>query len=214
MPEHRSGPEKGFPLILGAALLAALLPAALALIALIAPAAASAAPGDEARIAPREVPATTPPVPGPPLAPPSGVAGLAEPPAPDAPAGKTRPMSGGGYNYTIPVTWAYPVGLSYPLWIRFDRASAHDMHDGIPAPPAFHKVILRDGVILQAKDQPRLAGGQVRFSDPHGTLMSVRASEVDLPATAAANHLDWKTAGVPAAAPAPAAAPRPDGPPH
>jgi hypothetical protein len=93
-------------------------------------------------------------------------------------------------------------------------------HARPPAPPplaALPRVILRDGSVLSAKELPKLVGGTVRFADPHGTLVSVRASEVDLAATAAANHMTW-TAPAPAAAPAAVppkvAASRPAKPPH
>jgi hypothetical protein len=82
-------------------------------------------------------------------------------------------------------------------------------HSAVPAragvsPAEQHPVILRDGTAVTAKSLPRLAGGTVRFTDLRGTLVSVRASEVNLAATAAANHLTWT--GVPAPAPAAPAA--------
>jgi hypothetical protein len=83
---------------------------------------------------------------------------------------------------------------------------------GGPAAPEQHQVILRDGSSLSARSEPRLAGGTVRFTDQRGTLVSVRASEVDLTATAAANHLAWTA--VVAAAPAAAPSTRPSSPPH
>ncbi|HVR08709.1 MAG TPA: hypothetical protein VMW75_11740 [Thermoanaerobaculia bacterium] len=75
-----------------------------------------------------------------------------------------------------------------------------------------HQVILRDGSALPARSAPQLARGTVRFTDPRGILVSVRASEVDLAATAAANHLAWSTTSPPVRAPAPA--PQPASRPH
>lgn len=210
MSQHRSGPRKSAPLLPAAWVLAALL-----LAVVLAPAAATAAAADGARIEPQG--AASPPAPGPPLAPPAGKAGLAEPPAPDPPAGKSRPTVYSGISFPIP-TLVYPLGMTHGLWVGFDLLVAHDMHDGMLAPARHYQVILRDGVSLPALDEPKLADGAVRFSDLHGTLVAVRASEVDLPATAAANHLDSaaQPSGRPpaAAAAAPAVSAPPDGPPR
>lgn len=57
------------------------------------------------------------------------------------------------------------------------------------APVVEHRVVLRDGSALFAKDLPRLSGNAVVFTDSQNRLVSLRASEVDLRATGAANHL-------------------------
>jgi hypothetical protein len=89
---------------------------------------------------------------------------------------------------------------------------AHAAVPGRQAGPEQHRVILRGGASLAARSQPQLAGGTVRFTDERGTLVSIKASEVDLAATAAANHLAWPAAPVRAQAPAPAV--HPASPPH
>jgi hypothetical protein len=80
-----------------------------------------------------------------------------------------------------------------------------------PPPPAPRKyrVILRDGSAVVARDQPKLVGGTVRFIDDRGgTLVAIKATEVNLAATAAANQLSLEAASQ-ARGPAAAAAPAP-----
>jgi hypothetical protein len=166
----------------------------------------------ESRLDPQPPPPATapPPVPLPPFIPPppAGKAGLAEALVSDPPAQRVNPPLYHGWLYPVPLAFpVYPVEMTQALWVRQDGGVAHDMTGGIPAPPIQHKVILRDGVTLLARGAPRLAGGSVRFSDPRGMLVSVRASDVDLPATAAANALDWHGAAPAPKKPAPAASP-------
>jgi U1 small nuclear ribonucleoprotein C len=75
-----------------------------------------------------------------------------------------------------------------------------------PAAVEGHRIVLRDGSSVGAKSAPTLVGNTVRFSDERGTLVSLRVSEVNLAATATANHLDWKPAA-PVSTPAVGAAP-------
>ena len=183
-----------------------LLAALMGLAMLAAPALAQGA----ARLAPQPPPkAAAPPA----AVPESSKASLAENFFPET-ADQRNPPLYHGWAYPTPAPFfVYPVGMIYPLWVGRDGGAAHDMRGGIPEPVAIpHKVILRDGVILAARDAPRLVGATVRFADAHGVLVSLRASEVDLAATAAANALDWHVA-MPApaartAAPPPAAPPR------
>ncbi|HVR08710.1 MAG TPA: hypothetical protein VMW75_11745 [Thermoanaerobaculia bacterium] len=166
------------------------------LLGLAAPAAPMFAQG-AGRLDPQPpAPATGPvPVSLPPLSPPSGRAALTGVPLPDPPArrGNGQLYRSWAYPASMPFL-IYPVDMTHPLWVEQDGMTAHDLHGGIPAPAVEHRVILRDGIVLPARSAPRLAGGTVRFTDPHGVLVSLRASEVDLPATAAANDLDWRGA--------------------
>lgn len=86
---------------------------------------------------------------------------------------------------------------------------AHAKPPAPPPPPEPHRLILRNGSILLARDEPKLVGGTVRFTDQRGTLVSVRASEVDQQATAAANRLHAGAAPAPKVAPARPPAPAP-----
>jgi hypothetical protein len=52
-----------------------------------------------------------------------------------------------------------------------------------------HRVVLLDGTTLWAKNVPRLSGNSVVFTDAQNRLVSLRASEVDLKATGAANDV-------------------------
>ena len=176
--------------------------------------AAPALAQSESRLDPQPAPPSTapPPLPLPPFTPPTGKAGLTGDPTPDPPAHRGKPSLYSGWTYPMSTPFLiYPTDMTQGLWVRLDGMSAHDMNGGMPAPAVQHKVILRDGVVLAARDAPQLAGGMVRFADPRGLLVSVRASEVDLPATATANALDWNvarpTVTVPAASNPPAAAP-------
>ncbi len=151
-----------------------------------------------------------PPVPVPPVKPPNVDVVLSEAPR-ERPASKNPPLvRPWTYPALADAVLIYPTDMTSPLWMRQDMMAAHDMRGGIPAPPVEHKVILRDGVMLAAREAPVLAGGTVRFANPRGLLVSVRAADVDLPATAAANELDWP--GSPPAPPPAAEASAPPAP--
>jgi hypothetical protein len=115
------------------------------------------------------------------------------------------------YAYLPQGFLVYPVGLEHPVWTIPGTLPAHTAHVASIVFIQRYSVILRDGNALLAKGEPRLIGPTVRFVDERGTLVAVRASEVDLAATAAANHLEW-VAGSPVPARAPSS--RPGGPPR
>ncbi|HEV3460365.1 MAG TPA: hypothetical protein VHG32_27800 [Thermoanaerobaculia bacterium] len=174
--------------------------------------AGSALAQSESRLDPQPAPPSTgpPPIPLPPFSPPTGKAGLTGVPVPlpDPPARRGNPSLYSSWTYPMPMPfYIYPTDRTDGLWVRLDGMSAHDMHGGIPAPAVEYKVILRDGVVLPARAAPQLAGDTVRFATPRGLLVSLRASEVDLQATAAANALDWHARRPPAASKPPRAAP-------
>ena len=52
-----------------------------------------------------------------------------------------------------------------------------------------HRVVLRDGTSVPAKDLPHLSGKAVVFTDAQSHLVSLRVGEVDLRATGAVNHI-------------------------
>jgi hypothetical protein len=83
---------------------------------------------------------------------------------------------------------------------------AHTAPPPPPPGPRKFRVILRDGTAVVARDQPRLVAGAVRFTDDRGgTLVAIKASQVDLAATAEANQIKWDAASPardPAASPA------------
>jgi hypothetical protein len=90
---------------------------------------------------------------------------------------------------------------------------AHAAPPPPPPGPRKYRVILRDGSAVVARDLPRLVAGTVRFTDDRGgTLVAIKASLVDLAATAEANQAKWEAASTtrdPAAAAAkPPAAPK------
>jgi hypothetical protein len=61
-----------------------------------------------------------------------------------------------------------------------------------PPGPRKYRVILRDGTGMVARDQPKLVSGTVRFTDDRGgTLVAIKATLVDLGATAAVNQISW-----------------------
>jgi hypothetical protein len=168
----------------------------------------------ESRLDPQPPPPATapPPVPIPPFTPPTGKAALIEAPLPDPPGKRSNPPLCRGWTYPTPMPMlVYPIELDHPIWVNGDGGVAHDMSGGMPATAVQYMVILRDGSAVLAREAPWIAGGTVRFPNPRGLLVSVRASEVDLAATAEANGVDWHAVPAPAA---PAAATPPAAPPR
>lgn len=121
----------------------------------------------------------------------------AAPVATGAPAGSASRPTLGSYVPTYYPTWT-PAGKSgtpsrSAAPGRDEGPVAHARTPG-PPPAVLYKVVMRDGSAVFAKDLPKLAANTVRFTDTRGILVSARASEVDLRATAAANHVAWPAA--------------------
>jgi hypothetical protein len=79
------------------------------------------------------------------------------------------------------------------------RDGAHFKFRGgvqVPLKPAVveHRVVLRDGTSVPAKDVSRLSGKAVVFTDAQNHLVSLRLTEVDLRATGTANHVGLEPA--------------------
>jgi hypothetical protein len=190
----------------------------LAFLALLASPALVRGATPAAAAAPAAAPAPTAAPAGAPAAAPAG------PPVSAPPPGRPTPVPAAGPP-TMTQEWApqdpgirwgwggaspiIPSSQSYggPLTREGPVAHAAAAASGPPPPAEQHRVILRDGSSLAARSEPQLAGRTVRFTDQRGTLVSVRVSEVDLAATAAANHLAWPSAPAPAPTAAPAASP-------
>jgi hypothetical protein len=70
---------------------------------------------------------------------------------------------------------------------------AHAAPPPPPAGPKKYRVIMRDGSAVLARDLPKVVAGTVRFTDDRGgMLVAIKASLVDLAATAEANRLKWE----------------------